>query len=193
MKYIKLFEAYKDIVGNGAEHIAYEIDDNWILKMPRNKIKNERTIRLFDRHIKIMKKYPEIFVGVKKLDKYRASVEKVDTEKADEEIKYFYNYLIEFIKDDKNSFNAIMYFTETYHGILYTLLNENFSGTFTELLIKLKKNAIENKDEIIIKWCNLIEKIENSGLKTNDVVYSIDAYSRNFGIDKNGNIKMIDF
>ncbi len=190
MKYIKLFDAYQDIAGKGSEHIAYEIDSDWILKIPLKSYfySNKERLKKFNNHIRIMKKYPEIFVEVKKLDNYRASVEKVDTKRADEEIKYFYECLLDFIMDNRNDQQYLDFMDShiNYKEVLFKMINSYFR--FNRLYENFKSN---NTDPIIIKWLNFIDKIKNSHLML-EADY-IDAMSWNFGIDKNGNIKMIDF
>ena len=74
MKWVKLFESfykYKDHIGSGAEHKAYYIDDNWILKMSKKSdyTTNKERLINFNNHI-LMNKYPDIFVKAKKLDNY---------------------------------------------------------------------------------------------------------------------------
>ena len=187
------FYKYKDFINAGAEHKVYYIDDDWLLKMPKisDYITNQKRLQNFNNHIYVLNKYPEIFVNVKKLDKYRASVEKVDTELATEEIKYFYKKLISLFNED--DYLDTKYFTlvntNGYTDILFKIINQYHK--FKELFLKFKEYAVKRNYYTIIKWCDFIEKIEKSKVKL-ETDY-LDAKSWNFGIDKNNNIKMIDF
>ena len=192
MKYLESFYKYKDLVGQGAEHKAYYIDDNWILKMPRKSdyTTNKERLINFNNHIRIMNKYPEIFVKVKKLDKYRASVEKVDIEEATEEIKYFYKYIFNLLNnnDDLGNYYFDKITSNGYVDILFKITNNSF---FENLIDEVYNYAKKEQNNVIIKWCNFIYKI----LDTNVCLETdyFDSKSWNFGLDNKGNIKMIDF
>ena len=194
MKYINLFEDYKDFIGAGAEHKAYYIDDNWILKMPKKSdyTTNKERLNNFNNHIKIMNKYPDIFVNVKKLDKYRASVEKVDTQKATEEIKYFYKYVFDILNNNEELGNK---YWDTIVKNGYVEIIFKFTYAFTnflkELLDIIAKNSTKDNDTIIIKWCEFINRIINSKVEFETDYF--DSKSWNFGLNKVGEIKMIDF
>lgn len=201
--YIKLFEIrklemppiensipkYKDFIAKGGSHKVYYIDDDWVLKIPIKPFysiygKSELMISQFNAHINFMKENPEIFVNVKKLDKYRASVEKVDVEKAKEEIKHVYEIFKKIVRkyelwDDIKS-------TDKY--VIHEIYNSPYQNIIEQIMEGFKEYYIENNDNIIKKWYDFINKLFNKL----DNIY-LDLHSGNFGIDKSGNIKLIDF
>ena len=70
MKWVKLFESfykYKDHIGSGAEHKAYYIDDNWILKMSKKSdyTTNKERLINFNNHIRIMNKYLDNYIELR--------------------------------------------------------------------------------------------------------------------------------
>ncbi len=194
MKYLEDFYKYKDLVGQGAEHKAYYIDDDWILKMPRKSDYTSNKDRLvnFNNHIRIMNKYPNIFVKVKKLDRYRASVEKVNIEKATEEIKYFYKYIFDILNNNEELGNKYwdMIVKNGYVEIIFKF-TYSFTNFLKELLFIVNDYALKDNESIVIKWCEFIKKIINSKVEFETDYF--DSKSWNFGLDNEGNIKMIDF
>lgn len=167
MKYLKLFEDYMDFIGSGVDHEVYDLNDEWVLKMPKKfgmPYYSDDTLENFDNHIKFMKMNPDFFPKVKKLDKYRAAVKKMDTKKAKEEIEHLFNYL--------------QY--ESNEGPIWTVVDIDNN---TEDLEKLK-----NGDHICQKWYSFIKKMQKKFGKG-----SFELGIDNWGIDNNGNIKLIDF
>lgn len=64
---------YMEKVGEGGEHVIYNIDDDFLLKIPI-KDRDDESLnpeKHFNNYIKFMQQYPEIFVDIKKLDKRR--------------------------------------------------------------------------------------------------------------------------
>ena len=191
MIYIKLYDEfkYKDVIGKGIEHIAYHIDDNWILKIPKLPkyssygTKTEFMISNFNNHINFMKAHPEICVKVKKLDKYRASVERVDVAKAKQELKHVYNIFKMIVRkyelwDDIQSDDIF---------ILANIYNDTDDEILPKIMEGLKLYA--ETDMIIKKWYEFLLKLF---AEFPDRRF-LDLHSGNIGIDKNGNIKLIDF
>lgn len=169
MKYLKLFEWHKYTEPDdfGESNYIYNVNDDYIIKMPKDT--TEKGLNNFNDHIHIMKSYPDIFPDVKRLDKFRASIEKLDIETAKNEYRdvwyYMYNYIPSRIEE-----NDIM---------LFLLQNSKY--------LKILK---ESEDDMFIKWYNFLKKIQST-------LFIIDPYldlhNRNFGIDKEGKIKLIDF
>lgn len=172
MKHLKLFEAYKDFIGKGHFNTVSEIDDKWVLKMPRNFTKIE--LKCFNYHINFMKKYTDIFPKVKKLDRYRASIEKLDTKTAMEEIEYISDIL-------RN--NIILDINVSRFSAIKQLYNSS-----DEILNKFKEYGISNNNKLVNKWYEFILKLK---ITLNQM--RLDIHNDNFGLEKDGNIKLIDF
>ncbi len=173
---------------NGIEHKVYTIDDNFVLKLPKHTDYN--LLKSFDYHIKFMQAYPDIFPNVKRLDKYRASIEKVDTLKAKEEIQHFYDVFC-WIKDINNikSFSGtdeVLITTDMYNK--KESINDKDKKFYHTAFVKMIEYAKKNNDLIIKRYCDFMNKLkETFGGKY------LDIHNDNIGIDKNGNIKLIDF
>ena len=173
---MRIIENYKDFVGSGAYNNVTSIDDEWVLKSPwkvgegRHKYKNmKRILKKFDDHIWYMKRYPEVFPKVKKLDKYRAAIEKVNTDKAKEEVEHIYKLLYKYMSKEQ--------LTCEFLSVLY----------INNLNIREKLLNYPN-DAIAIRWYKFISFLQ----ETFDWG-PLDIHNDNVGIDKNGNLKLIDF
>lgn len=179
---------YNDFIAKGGTHNVRYLDKDYLIKMP---IKNdEQSIFAFDAHIKFMQKYPDLFVNIKKLDKNKASVEKVDTNKAQKEIGHIAK-IAEKLLPAKIPFYIQAAF-EPESLIIHNLYNRT-DDKKSDLIAKnlftdLKKYGEKNSDDIINRWITFIEK-----LIINFEYRWFDLHWGNFGIDKNGNIKLIDF
>jgi hypothetical protein len=191
MRYLKIYDSfykYKDFYKSGATHKTYFIDDNYLLKMSKHK--GEEAKKDFDEHIKILKMFPDIFIDIKKLDNYRISVEKVDTEKATKEIKLFYGYLLDILYE--NADLDIEYNNITLNGyvdILFKITNNYLK--YKQLIDHTYNKALKEDNQLVINWINFINLINES--KIWNYIDYLDSKSWNFGIDKNNKIKMIDF
>ena len=178
MKYLKLFNEdknyknYKDYIDSGFSHNIFYIDDKYILKMPSDT--DHQSLLEFDEHIKTMKKYPDLFPNVKKLDKYRASIEFVDVEKAKEEYRKIWYYIYNLSK------------TRIAEDETMEFLLDN-----PKYLEMLNIEPADLDDAIILKWYKFLKKLHKSELFKEQ--HCLDLHRGNFGIDKNGNIKLIDF
>ncbi len=175
---MKYLEAYKDFIDSGQLNNVYEIDDDWILKEPQkvgegtHGIENHSVIYShFKDHIQTMKKYPDIFPKVKMLNVSRAAVQRLDTKTAKEQIKHIYYMLYNF-------------FPQRFEQS--ELCNE---ATHNDKVLNLLK---EERDEICNDWYDFIVKSRNSEL-FKFYGNSLDLHQGNFGIDKEGNIKLLDF
>jgi len=180
---------YKDFIGSGDHHKAYQLDDNWVLKTMITKqdmntdLGKERdmlfqydnmkdAIKAFKYHIDIMKKYPMIFPKVKRLDKYRAAIEKVDVEAANKELEYLFNILCSEVTIPDSQFDYLIH---------YLIQNEGNS-------LSVLKNI---DDKVCEKWYEFILLLQIFSYNIGDQY--IDVHNGNIGIDKEGNIKLIDF
>ena len=189
MKHLVLYETYMDIIGDpGSFHDVFSIDDDWILKMPKKAEIGETVYILqdFEEHINTMKKYPLVFPKVKKLNKYRAAVEKLDTNSAKKEISHIYNKFVD---------SYTNYYTKE-EGIV----SPEFKNRLSEKDIiadcyydKAALLVLESmKDIICQKWILFIKLLKSIFSNENNYLY-LDLHSGNFGIDKQGNIKLLDF
>ena len=182
---------YNDFINKGISNKATYLDEDWIILSPLKR--NERPaedydpdermpeiINDFDRHIKFMQKYPDIFPETKKLDKYRAAIRKVDISKAEEEIQYIHNKLL----DNKLASikNGI---TKDY---LLKVIYDSFNSDKYILQINFLKDS---KDPLIIKWYKFLLLMDEKMRPELGIL--LDLYPRNIGIDKEGKIKLIDF
>lgn len=181
---------YGDFINKGRSNKALHLDDDWIIKSPLKKDEKmpedydpdetmKDIINDFDRHIKFMQKYPNIFPEVKKLDKYRAAIQKVDLEKANNEINYVHSTLLtnEIIDEHLSNYSFLYY--------VYAKMNKYVVAND---IIHFLKNC---KDDVCIKWYNFIVLLDKE-IKP-ELGFLFDLYPRNIGLDKQGNIKLIDF
>jgi len=139
-------------------------------------------LKEFDYHIKFMKSHPDIFPDVKKLDKRRASIERVDINKAKKEIYHIFDVIM----SDKNMSDEMF----QRHGkdvIIHDLYNSSRPEVINTLE-RLKQYGKRNNDDVVLKWYNFIMKLKKT---FKDRV--LDIHAGNIGIDKQGNIKLIDY
>ena len=184
MKYLNKF------IDRGGSHNVYAIDKNFVLKMPIGT--NKKSLYEFEEHINFMKSYPNIFANVKKLDKYRASVEKVNIKKAEMEIYHLHIIIISYLEDTPSLYNE---YQDKYPDYIF-LINLLF-GFIDILDDKLSKNLVKklrdilfNSKELIIKrWLVFYNLLKNEMPE----IKSLDLNTSNFGIDRKGNIKLVDF
>jgi len=177
-----MIKKYKDFINKGSYNKVLYLDDDWVIKTPLSKkeikpdtdmkMTTEDILKNFKDHIDTLSKYPKFFPKVKKLDKYRAAIEKLDTDLAKEELQHFVDYINAYISVGNNS------------------------ETILDFLIRASKdsrmvlNRLEDEidDNIVVKWYNFVLSIRNELPLDN-----IDIHDDNVGIDKEGNIKLLDF
>ena len=171
---MKFLEAYKDYIGDGSFNNVSEIDSDWVLKEPiksgndRCVLKNQEDVYdTYNNHIKTMQAHPEIFPKVKRLSKYRAAIERCNVHKA------------------QSMFDKFL-----------AKLPEEYSEIFTEVVFLMGGKL---RDEILnyIKYNflhdELCKKIYNFTLKVIAALGTCDFHMGNIGIDKKGELKLIDF
>jgi len=174
-----MLKKYKDFINKGSYNKALYLDDDWIIKMPLSKkeidpdmeMYTEDILKKFKYHIDILSKYPKFFPKVKKLDRYRAAIEKLDTDTSKEELQYFVDYINAYIQGNNTIITILDFLVRSYKDSRI-------------ILDKLK--LVD--DDIIIKWYNFIMLIRNEF-----PIDNIDIHDDNVGIDKDGNIKLLDF
>jgi hypothetical protein len=175
-----MLKKYKDFINKGSYNKALYLDDDWIIKMPLSKkeidpdmeMYTEDILKKFKYHIDILSKYPKFFPKVKKLDKYRAAIEKLDTDTAKEELQYFVDYINAYIQGGNTIITILDFLVRSYK----------------DSRIVLDKLKLVDDDDIIIKWYKFIMLIRNEF-----PIDNIDIHDENVGIDKDGNIKLLDF
>jgi hypothetical protein len=176
---------YGEEIASGSEHKVFYVDDDFILKVPYwgwMRWPGQDILKEFDFYIKFMKSHPDIFPDVKKLDKRRASVERVDIDKAKKEI----HYIFDVIMNHKNMRDE-MYQRHGKDIIIHDLYNSSRPEVINTLE-RLKEYGKRNNDNIVLKWYNFIMKLKKT---FKDRV--LDIHAGNIGIDKQGNIKLIDY
>ena len=188
MRYIILFEAYNDLIGQGIYNKVSEIDNDWVLKTPKSPDERGESYLLtsdvyeeFDSHIRIMQKHPQLFPKAKKLSKGRAAIERLNTEEAILQMDHVCKAMIKARPLYTGIENLKKFF---FHKDW--IIGEIFeSDALLEML-----GSID--DPICKKWFNFITltKIELKDYTAENELY---ANSGNFGIDKQGNIKLLDF
>lgn len=176
---------YGEEIASGSEHKVFHIDDDFIMKVPYwgwMRAPGQDMLKEFDYHIKFMKSHPDIFPDVKKLDKRRASIERVDINKAKKEIYHIFDVIM----SDKNMSDEMF----QRHGkdvIIHDLYNSSRPEVINTLE-RLKQYGKRNNDDVVLKWYNFIMKLKKT---FKDRV--LDIHAGNIGIDKQGNIKLIDY
>ena len=199
MRYIikySIFEAYEDTIGSGGLNVVSEIDNDWILKEPKN-IYNlsynvskdiekyygkgmPGVLKYFREYIMKMKENPDIFPKVKLLSKNRAAIERCDTDTAIDYYYHFYN------KITRNGYLDIPdygkgYYTPHEFGLLIGKANSRFTKS---ILRYTKDNFMDDK---ICKEFYLLIKLISKKFKF------VDFKPSNLGIDKSGKLKLIDY
>lgn len=179
---MKFLEAYKDYIGNGSYNYVSEIDSDWVLKRPfkvdggggeHDMYDNKDVLAKFRDDYDIMFTHPKIFPKVKLLSKDRMAVERVDIYKAKLELEYIYKMLAHKIKDKKWSRD------NNFKLFLINLYDDYYRTNYIELL--------NTDDDICQKWYRFLRELQKIKIP------NLDLYARNIGIDKNNNIKLVDF
>jgi predicted unusual protein kinase regulating ubiquinone biosynthesis (AarF/ABC1/UbiB family) len=180
---------YKEL-NKGADHIIYYLDEDYVLKTFKIHEKDDinELKKIFKDHITFMQQYPNIFVDIKQLDPYLASVEKLNTDEVLKELFHITNT----IRRDKDLFDEqllvmapLTIIGNIYYGTPYKKISEKKSEKYIR---NLSVYALKHNDKIIKKWIDFINEIKHTlGNRY------LDLHSGNFGIDKNGKIKLLDF
>jgi hypothetical protein len=184
-----MFRKYKDFINKGEKNKILYLDKDWYIKTPLmpNEVNlfteekpptTKQVLDNFKYHIDFMIKYPKFFPKVKKLDKYRTAVEKLDTKLAKKELKYVVNYINAYIQGGNNTITIL--------DCLYKAYKDS-----RIILGKMK----ESDDIIVEKWYNFIWDLRNEieFEMAPDGSVGPDLHDDNIGIDKEGNIKLLDF
>jgi len=178
-------DEFMNLIGKGGDHEVRNIDSDWVLKMPHKnwmRLPANSIAEKFDKYIKFMQQYPDIFVQAKKLSKFRAAVEKADTDKAENEIGYLYHLMM----THKDLYNEMLERHKPYRFV--DDLYNSGRPEITQIFKNLVKYGKKQNDEVVTKWCKFIFKLKKTfGDK------ELDIHSGNIGIDKNGNIKLVDY
>ena len=180
MRHIKLYESYLKgySIDRGSTHEISNLDNNWILKVPFNSkiqsntgfhgpIHQKEVLKKFRDHISTMKKWPEIFPKVKMLDRYRAIVERLNGREADDQIDLIRSFIF------KEKFELFP-IEKIYHSA------------------KLLETLGSEDNDICRKWYLFLINLKKSDIEEY-INRNLDLSDDNFGIDKEGNIKLLDF
>lgn len=183
----------KTKIGQGKDHVVYDFehDPTKVIKVAwgtdsggnRYDTNTKKTIVDFDpNHIKMFKKYPNLFAKVYKETNRYAIIEKLDVKSVREDEKELFNQISPY------NFYDLQYMKE--HNAINTLYWNitNRKGFLVSLIKKLEKNSEDLT--LLNKYINLFKEI-NKTLKR--IVRSVDVGSYNLGYDKDKNLKLLDF
>lgn len=178
-----MIQKYKDFIDSGCFNKVLHLDNDWLIKMPLSVDDdlhlpyNNRILDKFKIHIKFMKDNPDFFPEVKQLDKYRAAVKKLDTQKAREELYYIIQTIPIEIKDK------------------LTLKGSSIANIFTDNSeeSKLLLTTLNENDPMIKKWLNFFIKIKTILKPKLRIQSAFDAHIGNYGLEKDGTPKLIDW
>ena len=184
MKNLILFEDYK-YLNKGNFNKNFDIEDGWVLKMPLNKKETpykykttKEIISDFKRHIRFMSKFPEFFAKVKLLSSNRAAQEKLDTVTALLELKH----ISRIFRESKYPLKSL---TTQDDFVKYIYQNDPERREISFLKDYIDQNS---EDIVAFKWYQFLY-----GLIDKFSPMPLDIHADNFGIDKEGNIKLLDF
>ena len=184
---------FKTPIGQGSEHIIYPYskDPNKIIKT----FDPDETESINKDQITTFQKHPDIFPIIYKVtDKY-AVLEKLNTEKAIDELekleteffnlkwrskkKRKYSILLDELMENNN--------LEDYDfiGLLYHLFQNTSSSSLKKELNTLL--SLTSNPDLLKKWIDFLIKVTS---KTNQT--ELDIHSEQFGYDSKGNIKLLD-
>ena len=195
---IKLIDILKEItfktpIGQGSEHIIYPYskDPNKIIKT----FDPDETESINKDQITTFQKHPDIFPIIYKVtDKY-AVLEKLNTEKAIDELeklqteffnlkwrdekKRKYSILLDELMEDDN--------LEDYDfiGLLYHLFQNTSSSSLKKELTTLL--SLTSNPDILKKYIDFLTKVTSKINQT-----ELDIHSEQFGYDSKENIKLLD-
>lgn len=188
--------SYGDFMTSGVDHDIYHIDDFFILKRPANwsEGRTKEDLTNFKNHINFMKKFPTIFADTKLLDPTRASIEKLNTEKAIKEINYVAKYLKLYLNDKTIDDRFLL---NIYNSKQLIKKGEWYYNTTPQ---KLKEIFSKLSFPIVKKWYNFYKKLlltlKNVDIPNMHSLFNkgyLDCHAHNIGLDKEGNPKLLDF
>ena len=195
---IKLVDILKEItfktpIGQGSEHIIYPYskDPNKVIKT----FDPDETESINKNQITTFQKHPDIFPIVYKVtDKY-AVLEKLNTEKAINELeklqteffnlkwrsekKRKYSILLDDLMGDNNLEGL------DFIGLLYYLFQNTSSSSLKKELNTLL--SLTQNPDLLKKWIDFLIKVSSIIGKT-----KLDIHTEQFGYDPKGNIKLLD-
>lgn len=173
----------KRLGGGGISHQTYQSnrDPDSVYKIGWNRKFNDdgdyvdETTPVDTEHIRIFKKYPKYFPIVKSVGVKHVELEKLNTSKVYEDA---FN-IGEDLRNNNFRFQDPMEFL--YRAKPFVL----------EKLLNVSKHR-----ELIMKYVNLVRDVENevgSDIGDRKRFTVLDVHMGQFGYDKNGNLKMLDF
>ena len=195
---IKLIDILKEItfktpIGQGSEHIIYPYskDPNKVIKT----FDPDETESINKNQITTFQKHPDIFPIVYKVtDKYSV-LEKLNTEKAINELeklqteffnlkwrsekKRKYSILLDDLMENNNLEGL------DFIGLLYHLFQNTSSSSLKKELNTLL--SLTQNPDLLKKWIDFLIKVSSIMSKT-----KLDIHTEQFGYDPKGNIKLLD-
>lgn len=175
---IELAITAKDVYKAGTEHAVYKDhkDPNKIYKVvkPDHKDVSKQAYNW----VKVFRDNPKYFPIVYKATERGASLEKLDTSKAQKEFEAINDYIRPLFKLERYWFEALL--KDIAEG-------DNPKDLITQVGTKLQ----EDKPELAVafkRFITLMFKLQS----INNPDYTLDAHAGNFGYDKKGNLKMLD-
>lgn len=174
----ELFIEKVTYLDSGAESDVYKVNNNWVKKISKNG-------EYYMDSIKKMANNPEIFATIKNIKKDSYYMEYVDIDEAFKETQHIEKVLIK-------------------AGITNKIFQKKCRVDIDEWVFAIGKSDLSmrnelfnilinvyNKlpDKILLKWINFIKKAKPFIDKNNGIDFSFT----NMGLDKKGQIKLIDF
>jgi hypothetical protein len=173
---IIILDDINELTKKGSEHTV-DIDDTYVIK---SKIKGDFDTENKSSWFYIFKNNPEIFPIIYDINKNQIKLEKLDTDKAENEIKKMKDFLYQY--GDSWTRNMI----ENEYGSTSRILFQSIGNLDYMVYILKKYGDIEIK-KIFKKWINFfkeLSEIKGSGF--------FEVHDYNFGYSKNNKLKMLD-
>jgi hypothetical protein len=165
-----------ELTKKGSEHTV-DFDNEYVIK---SKIKGEFDIQNKSSWFYIFKNNPEIFPIIYDINKDKVKLEKLDTDKVENEIKKMKDFIYQYGDSWMNNMIKNEY-AATSRVIFQSINNLDY------ILYILKKYGDSEIKKIFKKWINFfkeLSKIEGSGF--------FEVHDYNFGYSKNNKLKMLD-
>jgi hypothetical protein len=173
---IVILDNINELTKKGSEHIV-DIDHTYVIK---SKIKGDFDIENKSSWFHIFKNNPETFPVIYDINKNQIKLEKLDTDKAENEIKKMKDFLYQY--GDSWIRNII----ENEYAATSRVLFQSI-GNLDYILYILKKYGDGEIEKIFKKWIVFFKKL--SEIKGSEF---FEVHDYNFGYSKNNKLKMLD-
>lgn len=147
---------------SGAQNDVIDLNNGWVLKTAKSG-------KGMKKHIQPFLKFPELFPKVTQYNDKEATIEKLNTTKAEQSYYQLYNEIIDEFED-------------------YDYIDDIAIANHVDLdYLKTKPYILAGtKNAVINKWLTFILKINKS-------IKNVDLHIGNIGMDKDGQLKLIDW